>query len=383
MTCQVHEFNVREGGTIRISLTYEEGQGTGKTTPHTDTYHGRFVELTLNERVVEVDEFETADPALQGEMRITITLADRDGGTEVVGVHEALPPGVSLPTMKRGGAWHSPGSLRWWKGCPDPALLAGSYSAMIGNMMETGLRDKVVIVTGAAAGIGQATARRFAQEGARVASWDVKEGRPEPGGVFQKVDVTSSASVEAAVQEVVERWGAVHVLVNNAGILRDAQLVKYKDGELAGMMSDEQFDAVISVNLKGVFVCTRAVTPHMIRSGGGVILNASSIVGLYGNFGQTNYVASKAGVIGMTRVWARELGKYGIRVNAVTPGFIATEMMKSIPEKILTAMVSRTPLGRMGQPEDIANAYVWLASEGASFVSGAVLGVDGGVVTGT
>ena len=182
---------------------------------------------------------------------------------------------------------------------------------------------------------------------------------------------------------MVDRWGAIHVLVNNAGILRDGQLVKYKDGEVAGMMSDEQFDAVISVNLKGVFVCTRAVVPHMIKAGGGAILNASSIVGLYGNFGQTNYVASKSGVIGMTRVWARELGKYGIRVNAVTPGFIATEMVKSIPEKILSAMVGRTPLGRMGQPEDVANAYVWLASEGAAFISGAVLGVDGGVVTGT
>jgi 3-oxoacyl-[acyl-carrier protein] reductase len=254
---------------------------------------------------------------------------------------------------------------------------------MIEAIMETGLRDKIVIVTGAAAGIGKATARLFAQEGARVASWDVKEGEPESGGLFQKVDVTASSSVDAAVREVVDRWGAVHVLVNNAGILRDGQLVKYKDGEIAGMMSDEQFDAVISVNLKGVFVCTRAVTPHMIKAGGGVILNASSIVGLYGNFGQTNYVASKSGVIGMTRVWARELGKYGIRVNAVTPGFIATEMVRSIPEKILSAMVGRTPLGRMGRPEDVANAYLWLASEGASFISGAVLGVDGGVVTGT
>jgi 3-oxoacyl-[acyl-carrier protein] reductase len=250
-------------------------------------------------------------------------------------------------------------------------------------MIETGLKDKVVIVTGAAAGIGQATARRFAQEGCRVASWDVKEGEAQPGGSFQRVDVRDSASVNAAVQEVVHRWGGVYVLVNNAGILRDGQLVKYKDNALAGMMSDEQFDAVISVNLRGVFVCTRAVTPHMIQGGGGVILNASSVVGLYGNFGQTNYVATKAGVIGMTRVWARELGKHQIRVNAVAPGFIATDMVKSIPEKILQGMRERTPLGRMGQPEDIANAYVWLASDAASFISGTVLGVDGGVVTGT
>jgi 3-oxoacyl-[acyl-carrier protein] reductase len=255
---------------------------------------------------------------------------------------------------------------------------------MIGVVMiQTGLEGKVVIVTGAAAGIGRATAHRFAQEGCHVASWDVKDGAAEEGGIFQQVDVTSTEGVEAAVRAVVERWGGVHVLVNNAGILRDGQLVKYKDGAVAGLMSDEQFDSVISVNLKGVFHCTRAVVPRMIEGGGGVILNASSIVGVYGNFGQTNYVASKAGVIGMTRVWARELGKYKIRVNAVTPGFIATDMTAGMPEKILQTMVGRTPIGRMGQPEDVANAYVWLASDGASFVSGQILGVDGGVVTGT
>jgi 3-oxoacyl-[acyl-carrier protein] reductase len=250
-------------------------------------------------------------------------------------------------------------------------------------MIETGLRDKVVIVTGAAAGIGRATARRFMQEGCRVAAWDVTEAKPENGGTFQKVDVSVAASVETAVQEVIDRWGAIHVLINNAGILRDAQLVKYREGSIAGLMSDEQFDAVIGVNLRGVFLCTRAVAARMMRSGGGVILNASSVVGLYGNFGQTNYVASKAGVIGMTRVWARELGKYKIRVNAVAPGFIATDMVKSIPQKVIQSMRDRTPLGRMGQPEDIANAYVWLASDAASFVTGAVLSVDGGVVTGT
>ncbi|HEX3744501.1 MAG TPA: 3-oxoacyl-ACP reductase FabG [Bryobacteraceae bacterium] len=250
-------------------------------------------------------------------------------------------------------------------------------------MIETGLQGKVVIVTGAAAGIGQATARRFAQEGCRVASWDVREGEPAPGGIFRQVNVTDAAQVEAAVEDVMARWGAIHVLVNNAGIIRDGQFIKYKDGALLGSMSDEQFDSVIGVNLKGVFVCTRAVAPRMIQSGGGAILNASSVVGLYGNFGQTNYVASKAGVIGMTRVWARELGKFHIRVNAVAPGFIATDMTKGMPEKILKAMVERTPVGRAGQPEDIANAYVWLASDAASFVSGTVLSVDGGVVTGT
>ena len=240
-----------------------------------------------------------------------------------------------------------------------------------------------MIVTGAAAGIGKATAHRFAQEGCRVASWDVREGEPASGGMFQKADVTNAASVETAMNELTARWGAPYVLVNNAGILRDAQLVKYKDGVVTGLLSDEQFESVISVNLKGVFTSTRAAVPHMIRGGGGVILNASSVVGLYGNFGQTNYVASKAGVIGMTRVWARELGKYKIRVNAVAPGFIATDMIKDMPEKIVQAMRDHTPLGRMGAPEDIANAYLWLASDAASFVTGTVLSVDGGVVPGT
>ena len=250
-------------------------------------------------------------------------------------------------------------------------------------MIETGLRDKVVIVTGGAAGIGKATARRFAQEGCRVASWDVNSAAAEEGGLFQKVDTSNATAVEAAAGEVMARWGAIHVLVNNAGILRDGQLIKYKEGALVGTMSDEQFDSVINVNLRGVFLCTRAIVPHMITSGGGVILNASSVVGLYGNFGQTNYVAAKSGLIGMTRVWARELGRYHIRVNAVAPGFIATDMVKGMPEKILQSMREHTPLGRMGQPEDIANAYLWLASDAASFVSGAVLSVDGGVVTGT
>jgi 3-oxoacyl-[acyl-carrier protein] reductase len=257
-------------------------------------------------------------------------------------------------------------------------------------MIETGLAGKTVIVTGAAAGIGRATARRFAQEGCRVAAWDVNDaaaaevlGELGPESLFRKVNVAESGEVEAGVSEVIDRWGAVDVLVNNAGILRDGQLVKYKDGAVTGVMSDESFDSVIDVNLKGVFICTRAVVPHLIRAGGGVILNASSVVGLYGNFGQTNYVATKAGVIGMTRVWARELGRYKIRVNAVAPGFIATEMVRQMPEKILASMTQHTPLGRAGEPADIANAYLWLASEPASFVTGAVLSVDGGVVTGT
>lgn len=263
----------------------------------------------------------------------------------------------------------------------------------LNSMIETGLAGKVVIVTGAAAGIGRATALRFAAEGARVAGWDVNAAEGASlvaeiaagGGTaeFSLVDVTSRASVEAAVAQIVSTWGAIHGIVNNAGILRDGILVKYKDGAVQRALSDDEFDAVINVNLKGVFVCTRAVVPHLIAAGGGFILNASSVVGLYGNFGQTNYVATKSGVIGMTKVWARELGRYNIRVNAVAPGFIATAMVQQMPEKLLERMKAGTPIGRVGRPEDIANAYLWLASDAASFVHGAVLSVDGGVVTGT
>jgi 3-oxoacyl-[acyl-carrier protein] reductase len=259
--------------------------------------------------------------------------------------------------------------------------------------MSLGLRDKVVIVTGAAAGIGRATARRFAAEGCRVAGFDLNAGAGEAlvaeisnaggQGHFAVVNVADAASVEAGVAGVVAKWNRVDVLVNNAGILRDGQLVKWKDGAVQQSMTDEAWDAVLGVNLKGVFHCARAVVPHMIAGGGGVVLNASSVVGLYGNFGQTNYVASKAGVIGMTRAWARELGRHRIRVNAVAPGFVSTEILRSMPQKILDTMVEHTPLGRIGRPDDIANAYVWLASDEASFVTGHCLSVDGGVVVGT
>jgi 3-oxoacyl-[acyl-carrier protein] reductase len=181
----------------------------------------------------------------------------------------------------------------------------------------------------------------------------------------------------------VAQYDRIDVLINNAGVLRDNQLVRVKDGELVKQMPEADFDLVIAVNLKGVFNCTQAVAPHMIKGGGGVILNASSIVGLDGNFGQTNYVATKAGVIGMTKVWARELGRYNVRVNAVAPGFTATEMVLAVPQKILDGMKARTPLGRLGQPRDIANAYLFLASDEASFITGTVLRVDGGIVVGT
>ena len=258
---------------------------------------------------------------------------------------------------------------------------------------ESGLRGKVVVITGAVAGIGRATALRFAEEGARIAAWDVSaKTAPQlesaikwAGGEsqFQAVDVSNANAVESAAAAVVEEWGRIDVLINNAGIVRDAQLVKWNGGSPASIMSEDMWDAVIGVNMKGVFLVTRAVVPHMIKAGGGVILCAASVVGLLGNFGQTNYVASKAGVIGMTRTWARELGKHKIRVNAVAPGFIATDMVRAMPAKVLEAMVARTPLGRAGTPEDVANTYFWLASDQASFIHGAVISVDGGVVIGT
>ncbi|HEX4952027.1 MAG TPA: SDR family oxidoreductase [Thermoanaerobaculia bacterium] len=245
-------------------------------------------------------------------------------------------------------------------------------------MIETGLAGKVVLVTGGAAGIGRATVERFTSEGAQVVAWDLTEG----AGI-ERVDVTDEAAVAAATEQVVERFGRIDVLINNAGITRDAQLAKWKDGELASTMSVAEFESVLAVNLKGVFLPTRAVVPVMIRQAGGVILSASSVVGLYGNFGQTNYVATKAGVIGMTRTWARELGRWGIRVNAVAPGFIATEMVAKMPAKVTEGIAARTPLGRLGRPEEVAAVYLWLASNEASFLHGAVISVDGGMVIGT
>ena len=239
------------------------------------------------------------------------------------------------------------------------------------------LDGKVAVITGGARGIGAETARVFRDAGATVVTWDVAEGAD------QQVDVTDVAAVGKAVAEVVKRHGRIDVLVNNAGILRDAQLVKVKDDAVVGAMSEADFDAVVAVNLRGVFVCTQAVAPVMIKQRSGRILNASSVVGLYGNFGQTNYVATKAGIIGMTKVWARELGPRGITVNAVAPGFIGTEMVRQMPEKILATMIERTPVRRLGEPRDVANAYLFLASDEASFVNGAVLSVDGGVVVGT
>ena len=252
------------------------------------------------------------------------------------------------------------------------------------------LQDKVTLITGGAAGIGKATALRFAEEGAKVVICDVNEEAgmallPElgPEARFDKVNVADRQEVQAWVESVYAQYGRIDVLVNNAGITRDGLFVKMKDGELVKQMGEDAFDLVIAINLKGVFNCTQAVTPFMIKGGGGAIVNASSVVGLYGNFGQTNYVATKAGVIGMTKVWARELGKFGIRVNAVAPGFILTEMVQKMPENILADMKSHTPLGRLGDPRDIANTYLWLASDEAAFVHGTTISVDGGIVIGT
>jgi len=238
------------------------------------------------------------------------------------------------------------------------------------------MQGKVVIVTGGAAGLGAAAVRRFAAEGATVECWDLNEaaGRELAAELatvtFRSVDVADGAAVDLAVEAVHDAHGHIDVLINNAGITRDATLLK---------MEDAQFDQVVDVNLKGVFRCGRAVARVMVAQGQGAIVNTSSVVALYGNFGQTNYVASKAGVIGMTRVWARELGRKGVRVNAVAPGFIATEMVQAMPEKVRAMMADKTPMQRLGRPEEIAEAYLFLASDRAAFVNGAVLSVDGGL----
>ena len=232
------------------------------------------------------------------------------------------------------------------------------------------LKNKICIVTGAAQGIGAATVKKFADEGAIVIGCDRRaEGMAGAADTFA-VDVTDRAQVDAMVAAVKAKYGRIDVLVNNAGITKDARLVK---------MTLAQFDAVIDVNLRGVFHCAQAVADTMVAQGGGVILNASSVVGIYGNFGQTNYAASKFGVIGFTKTWSRELGPKGIRVNAVAPGFVETPILATIPEKVLQQMCEQVPLHRLGKPEEIANVYAFLASDEASYVNGAVIEVSGGM----
>jgi len=242
------------------------------------------------------------------------------------------------------------------------------------------LAGRIAMITGGAAGIGLATAHKFAREGAVVAVCDrnaqavdaAVRALREQGhqALGYGVDVTDRAGLDAAVQALVKETGRLDVLVNNAGITQDAQLAR---------MDEAQFDAVISVNLKGVFNCTQAVLGTMLAQQSGVILTASSVVGLYGNFGQGNYAASKFGVIGLTKTWARELGPKGIRANAVCPGFIATDILNSIPEKVLEKLKATCWQRRLGTPEEVANVYAFLASDEASYINGAVIEVSGGM----
>ncbi len=242
------------------------------------------------------------------------------------------------------------------------------------------LQGKVAAITGGARGIGHSTAVKFAAEGAKVAVCDInpeliqqtlQEVRSAGGEADgYQVDVTNKEQIAAMVKAVMARWGRIDCVVNNAGIVMDAQLKN---------MSDVQFDTVIDVNLKGVYNCTRAVVDIMIAQQSGVILTTSSIVGLYGNFGQTNYAASKFAVIGMTKTWARELGRKGIRAIAVCPGFIATPILSKMPGDVLDAMAKKVPNGRLGTPEEVANVFAFLASDEASYINGAVISVDGGM----
>ena len=242
--------------------------------------------------------------------------------------------------------------------------------------MSERLKDKIAIITGAAKGIGFATAKRFAEEGAKVMIADISleavnaAAAQIPNAEAFVVNVTDRASIQTAVDRILERHGRIDILINNAGITQDARLIK---------MTEAQFDAVIDVNLRGVFNCTQLVVPHMLEKGKGAVVNASSVVGIYGNFGQTNYSATKFGVIGFTKTWARELGAKGIRVNAVCPGFISTEMVKAMPENVLQDIEKRSWLGRLGTPEEMANVYLFLASDEASYVNGVALEASGGI----
>ncbi len=236
------------------------------------------------------------------------------------------------------------------------------------------LQDKVCIITGAGSGIGRTAAELFAKEGATVIACDVGEAvYDDPKIHFYKLDVTDRAKIAEVVKEVVEKFGKIDVLVNNAGITRDALIQK---------MTEEDWDRVINVNLKGVFNMTQAVVPYMLEAGKGSIVSTSSVVGIYGNIGQTNYAATKAGIIGMTKTWAKEFARKGakIRVNAVAPGFIRTPMTEKVPEKILTEMAEKAALKRLGEATEVANVYLFLASDESSYVTGQVIGVDGGLI---
>lgn len=241
------------------------------------------------------------------------------------------------------------------------------------------LQGKVSIITGSGRGIGRATALKFAVEGAHTIVCDLDGGAVDAvveeirgkGGEASGfvVDVTRRSSIDDMVAAVRATYGRIDTLVNNAGIVQDARMVN---------MTDEQFDSVIAVNLKGTYNCAKAVIDAMLAQQSGVILNASSVVGIYGNFGQTNYAASKFGVIGMAKTWAREFGRHGVRCNAICPGMVETDIIKGIPDKVLQAIIDRVPMGRLGKPEEIANTYAFLASDEASYINGAVIEVGGG-----
>lgn len=256
-------------------------------------------------------------------------------------------------------------------------MLANEILTRGGEILK--FTGKVVLITGGAQGIGKETARQFLQDGASVVICDYNEssGREaleelqSENVTFFKVDVTDSSQIQDMVQSTVAKHGRIDVLINNAGITMDGFLTKMKETD---------WEKVISVNLSGVFKCTKAVAPIMLNQGSGVILNASSVVGLYGNIGQTNYAATKAGVIGLTKSWAKEFGPKGIRVNAVAPGFIETGMTAAVPDKVLNFMKEKTPLRKIGKPEDIAAAYLFLASDQAGYINGTILSVDGGLV---
>ncbi len=242
------------------------------------------------------------------------------------------------------------------------------------------LENKVAVITGGADGLGRAAALKFSAEGATTIIWDMNEEKglltvseiEKSGGkaTFEKVNTASFAEVEAATKNATDKFGRIDILINNAGITRDASIKK---------MTPEMWQQVIDVNLTGVFNCAKCISAVMVEKGYGRIINTSSVVALYGNFGQTNYVATKAGVIGLTKTLARELGRKGVTVNAVAPGFIATEMVKKMPENVLKSMEEKVPVGRLGAPEEIASAYLFLASDEAAYINGATLSVDGGI----
>ncbi len=250
------------------------------------------------------------------------------------------------------------------------------------------LKDKVAIITGAGSGIGRETAIIFAKEGAKVVVTDIDtnagngtveeiikvlEQDPDCSGdaFFIKLDVSNREQTKQVAQEAINKYGKIDILINNAGIIKDDLITK---------MTEEEWDNVVDVDLKGPFHMIQSIVGTMAERGSGAIINVSSIVGVYGNIGQTNYSAAKAGLIGMTKTLAKELGRNGIRVNAVAPGFIYTPMTAKVPEKILDAMKQKTPLKRLGKPSDVARALLYLASDDAEFVNGIVLPIDGGLV---